>query len=225
MRALVWAVLATVGCVSDSPDPAFEIRPEELHLAPVAWIDTSTDWSDVSILNTTYFSLEITSAQIVATTQDDIEGGGDTPDVIDSIASAADFLELGALVTEARQIPIRASTTVSVRVTPPDPAVLVTWSEASFQATLRLTIGGTGKIDPTTGEADIDGWKESTVEIPIFMETRCDLDGDQYEARECGGSDCDDFLQLVNIEAVEDCDGFDNNCNGVADEDCPDLDL
>lgn len=214
----LWLCAAMAGCTKEEVFPSFEIRPSEIHLPPVAWIDTEREWFTVSILNTTYFSLEITSAQIVATAE------GEPAEGEEIVASASDFLELDELDTKAREIPIRSSAKVLLRVTPADESALATWSEADFQAILRLEIGGTGVFDPVTGEPDLEEWQEKVEEIPIYMSTRCDLDGDAYEARECGGNDCDDFLALVNIQANEDCDGFDNNCNGVADEQCPDFD-
>lgn len=216
-----WLALALAGCQTEKIKPQFEVRPLSLNLPPVAWIDTEQPWTTISILNTTYFDLELTSAQIIA----NVDEGADTDGEVDVVATATDFLELGDISSEARQIAIRDSTEVQIRVAPADASALATWSDARFQATLRLVIGGTGVIDPITNEPDMDEWQEEGVDIPVFMETRCDLDGDAYEARECGGNDCDDFLKLVNIEAIEDCDGFDNNCNGVEDENCPDLDL
>ena len=44
-----------------------------------------------------------------------------------------------------------------------------------------------------------------------------DLDGDNFDDVNCGGTDCDDTNALVRPNANEVCDGLDNNCDGVVD--------
>ena len=197
----LWLVGA--GCTTEEVTPLFEVVPESLVLPPVAWTDSSTEWSVISVLNATYFTLTIS----------DIRVNGD----------AADFIEVERLTELAREMPIRSAVRIPIRVTPPDSEQLATWDEAVYSGVLEFSIGGAGELDPATGLPDLDSWVTATVEIPIWMSTRCDLDGDGYEDRSCGGDDCSDSLASVNIAAIEGCDGFDNNCNGVRDEGCSDL--
>jgi formylglycine-generating enzyme required for sulfatase activity len=47
----------------------------------------------------------------------------------------------------------------------------------------------------------------------------CDLDGDGFLSKDCGGDDCDDTRKDVRPGAPDVCDGDDNDCDGAADED------
>jgi len=58
----------------------------------------------------------------------------------------------------------------------------------------------------------------SNILVQGVMEPCPDDDGDGFNDKDCGGSDCDDTDELVNPDAEEICNGVDDNCNFFTDE-------
>jgi hypothetical protein len=189
-------------CSVDTPQPDVVVFPDSLTMAAVGWQDEDFIWYPVSILNDTFFDLEIRGIEVVG------EG--------------ADLLEVETPGPSPVALPIRQSRTVNVRVARPEGNNRTIWTSRQYTAVLDFTIGGTGRIDPETLEPDQRFYVTVPYNVDIAFEIDCDLDGDGFDAIECAGADCDDRLASVNPEAIELCDAFDNNCDGLQDNGCID---
>jgi hypothetical protein len=58
-------------------------------------------------------------------------------------------------------------------------------------------------------------------EIALSVRIATDADGDGFDAKGAGGSDCDDLDPLIRPGATELCDGIDRDCNGMPDDAAP----
>lgn len=58
----------------------------------------------------------------------------------------------------------------------------------------------------------------STASLTVEFSIDCDLDGDGFDAVECGGLDCDDGDAGVSPDAIEACNFIDDDCDGGVDE-------
>lgn len=204
LGTLAGLLAVSTACGTTSSAPTVAVYPPELTLKPSAWTDTTSTWTTVAVLNETFFTLDVSQVELTG------EG--------------AKFLEY-QIVGDEDALVLRESLLLRVRIIPPSQDVLEGWSSNTFTAQLKFTVGGSGAIDPETGQPDPAGRQEVKHEVPISFELECDLDRDGFDAEACGGLDCDDRLILVNPGATDFCDGYDNNCSGVDDDpNCVDLD-
>ncbi len=99
-----------------------------------------------------------------------------------------------------------------------------TWGDANIT---QLACASTAPVDWIQRGLDCDD-AEAAVnpgadEVCDGIDNDCDgidtadLDGDNFDDADCGGTDCDDTNALVRPNANEVCDGLDNNCDGLVD--------
>lgn len=220
----VWVALATAGALTGCtpatvPEPDVSVYPpSSLDLAPLAYSDSASEWANVSILNQTYYNLDVkdvelrdVSAEVAATLPEGTLGGG------------AAFLEVQGVPpgTVGLVLAPRQSVSLQVRVATSTQVPRELWTGGKYVALLHFQVGGSGVVDAETNTTDINSYRTITKEIQLSFELNCDLDGDGAEAEACGGSDCNDHASLIGPDEDEACDGFDNNCSGLIDEGCP----
>ena len=58
-----------------------------------------------------------------------------------------------------------------------------------------------------------------SVEVPLYLSVRCDLDADGFDDLACGGTDCADDDASISPGAEDTCNSFDDDCDGQRDED------
>ncbi len=90
----------------------------------------------------------------------------------------------------------------------------VDWRTGWYESTLVVTASSAERSDE---DQPAQRW-----ELDMLLKIRCDLDGDGFDAAQCGGTDCDDESGDVNDEQADICNGLDDDCDGVLDED-PDI--
>lgn len=205
-RGVALAVFAAGlnGCGGEPPRPDVVIFPlpeDGITLSPVGWSDDTFRWYSVSVLNDSYFALELRGIEV--------HGEG------------AELLELEVPGEAPVVLPIRESRTIRLRVGRPVNGDRSIWTSRDYTATLQFQVGGTGTIDPETQEPDQSDYVTDAYEMQIKFSVDCDLDNDGFDSDICGGGrDCDDTLAAVRPDAIEICDNFDNDCNNVIDNGC-----
>ncbi len=221
-RVLVACVAAgaLAGCTpAVVPDPDVSVYPPtSLDLSPLAYSDSGAEWHNVSILNQTWYNLDVK----------DVELRDVSPDVAATLpegtqAGGAAFLEVQGVPagTVGLVLAPRQSVSLQVRVASATQVPRELWTHSKYVALLHFQVGGSGVVDSVTNTTDINKYRSITKEIQLSFELNCDIDGDGAEAEDCGGADCDDHRAAVGPDVDEACDGFDNNCSGLTDEGCP----
>lgn len=212
---------ALAGCTPETiPTPDVSVYPPSgLELNPLSYSDTTSAWHTVSILNQSWYSLDVkdvelrdVSADVAATLPEGTQAGG------------AAFLEFQGVPTGSVGLVLapRQSVSLEVRVATATQVPRSLWTSAKYVAVLHFQVGGSGVVNSEDGTVDIDAYRSISKEIDLSFELNCDLDGDGVASEVCGGGDCDDKLAAVGPDEEDVCDGFDNNCSGLIDEGCPD---
>lgn len=206
MRSLValgGVIAGLMACGGGATEPVFNTYPRALDLGPATWTDEALDlrWFQVGVLNSSYFPIDVRGLEV--------RGDGEP------------YLE-ARLRGGASQVTLerRESTVVEVRIKAPLDEGVGGWATGDLEATLRFEVGGSPKVDPSTGESDPAGYVTVETLVPVTFRLECDRDGDGFDHAGCsGGTDCDDLFAAISPDAVERCDGIDNDCDEAIDED------
>ena len=87
------------------------------------------------------------------------------------------------------------------------------WSTGFYQPVLVLSACDTAKNGTTCPEHAVQ-----SVEVPLYLSVRCDLDADGFDHLVCGGTDCADDDASISPGAEDICNGYDDDCDGELDE-------
>ncbi len=186
----VWLVFGQACYNIDRPPQEFKLARESIDLGTVSYLDETFPSGEFSLLNSGGIELLVTPVGF--------EGSGSA---YLEIPTGLDYTPVGLEESMTFLVSLQTNFT--------------SWDQGTYAPELLLEVASMWD-DPKEWGEDVD-WQSEEVRTTVSFTLNCDLDGDSFEAEDCGGEDCDDNDPATYPGAEEIEDSVDNDCDGYAD--------